>query len=68
MAGRFVEKPDRVLEPKPNDSDAPGDPDPDALLLLPKLQEIVRYGESDEELFAGFVRACQVVGSPIRVV
>jgi hypothetical protein len=60
VAGRFVEKLDKALKPlSPNDegSTAP---------LLPRLQEIVRYGPESE--FAAFVQARQVAGSPVRVV
>jgi hypothetical protein len=64
VAGRFVEELEKFLEPKPKEADA------DALLLLPRLQEIVRYGETEKkkELFAAFVQARQGAGSPVRVV
>ena len=68
VAGRYVEELRKVLEPKPKD------PGSNAVLLslLPRLQEIVRYGggegEKEKEPFAGFVKARKGAGSPVRVV
>lgn len=59
VAGRFVGELDKALEPQANDNN-------DGPALLPRLQEIVRYGPEDE--FAAFVQARQVAGSPVRVV
>ena len=59
VARRFVDELDRSL--RPDDEGRPT-----VLTLLPKLQEIVRYG-SDKE-FAAFVEARRVAGSPVRVV
>jgi hypothetical protein len=75
LAGRFVKEVDKALDPKPNDQGS---------TLLPRLQEIVRYGAdkiekqersrqyvkevADEKKFVAFVEARQVAGSPVRVV
>jgi hypothetical protein len=48
-AGRFVGELDKALEPYANDEGS--------AVLLPTLQEIVRYGPEDE--FAAFVQACR---------
>ena len=60
VAGRFVEELDKALKPLRSDDKglAPS--------LLPRLQDIVRYGPEKE--FAAFVQARQVAGSPVRVV
>jgi len=58
VAGRFVRELDKVLEPYAKDKRLAG--------LLPRLQEIVRYGPEDG--FGAFVQARQVAGSPVRVV
>jgi hypothetical protein len=58
VAGRFVGELDRALESSANDKGSAA--------LLPRLQEIVRYGPEKE--FAAFVQARQVAGSPVRVV
>jgi hypothetical protein len=59
VAGRFVEELDKALKPDKKDS-------VQVQALLPRLQEIVRYGP--EKGFAAFVKARQVAGSPVRVV
>ncbi|KAF8490161.1 hypothetical protein F5888DRAFT_1910052 [Russula emetica] len=56
VVGRFVEELDKALKQK----------DGDETLLLPRLQEIVRYGP--ENKFADYVKARQAAGSPVRVV
>jgi len=56
VVGRFVEELDKALKQK----------DDDQTLLLPRLQEIVRYGP--ENKFADYVKARQAAGSPVRVV
>ena len=58
VAGRFVEELEKALKP-----DTEG---LEVQTLLPRLQEIVRYGPENE--FAAFVQARQVAGSPVRVV
>lgn len=59
VARRFVDELDQSLQPDDKERAT-------VLTLLPKLQEIVRYG-SDKE-FAAFVEARRVAGSPVRVV
>ena len=59
VARRFVDELDRSLQPDGNEGAA-------VLTLLPRLEEIVRYGSDNE--FAAFVEARRVAGSPIRVV
>jgi hypothetical protein len=59
VARRFADDLDRSLQPDDEGRAT-------VLTLLPKLQEIVRYG-SDKE-FAAFVEARRVAGSPVRVV
>ena len=58
VAGRFVESLNEALEPD-NEGFA-------VQTLLPRLQEIVRYGPKSE--FAAFVKDRQVAGSPVHVV
>jgi hypothetical protein len=64
VAGRVVEELDKALVPKEKRKK-----EKDALLLLPRLQEIVRYEDSEtKKEFAAFVQARQGAGSHIRVV
>ena len=59
VAHRFVDEIDRSLRPADN-GDAP------VLTLLPRLEEIVRYGPEKE--FSALIEARRLAGSPVRVV
>jgi hypothetical protein len=63
VAGRFVEELDKALKP---DGDSKDDDGSAVLTLLPRLEEIVRYGPENE--FAAFIEARQGAGLPVRVV
>ena len=58
VAGRFGDELNKSLQPDGNEATVP--------TLLPRLEEIVRYGSDNE--FAAFVETRRVAGSPVRVV
>jgi hypothetical protein len=64
VARRFVDELDRALQPDAGDNNEGRWTK--ILTLLPRLQEIVRYGSENE--FAAFVEARRMAGLPVRVV
>jgi hypothetical protein len=59
IAGRFVDGLNKSLQPDGNEGTT-------VPTLLPRLEELVRYGSDNE--FAAFVETRRVAGSPVRVV
>ena len=61
VAYLFVEELDSALTPQPDDQLSVN-------TLMPRLQEIVRYGSGYENKFASFAEARQLAGQPINIV